>query len=198
MKLTIAADKGGVGKTTTAMCLAAYLNTLAPTLLLDGSLQQNAYNCARRRMDFPYRVEPIEAGVMLSVEFEHVVTDTANAPTLKQLASAARWSDLLVLPANPGWLDSDSLAQTIEALKSLQVTKYRVLITKVAPDEEAEAVELRRLLAKIDAPVFKAEIPRLKAYKKAAMAGVIVSAKIDKQGDRAWAAYEAVGRELGL
>jgi chromosome partitioning protein len=198
MNLTIAGDKGGVGKTTTALCLAAYLNTLAPTLLLDGDRTKNAVNCARRRLDFPFRVEPIEAGPMLARQFEHIVTDTGQSPTLQQLKAAADWCDLLVIPAKAAWFDTNSLAQTIQSLHELKVTKYRVLLTHVAPDEAAEALELRRLLASIGAPVFLTEIPRLKAFKKAADAGTIVSASTDKNGARAWAAYEAVGKELGL
>ena len=42
MIVTVASFKGGVGKTTTALHLAAYCQTLAPTLLVDGDLNTRA------------------------------------------------------------------------------------------------------------------------------------------------------------
>ena len=42
MFITVASYKGGVGKTTTAVHLAAYLQTLAATLLIDGDPNRSA------------------------------------------------------------------------------------------------------------------------------------------------------------
>jgi chromosome partitioning protein len=42
MILTVASFKGGVGKTTTAVHLAAYLQKKSPTLLIDGDPNRSA------------------------------------------------------------------------------------------------------------------------------------------------------------
>jgi cellulose biosynthesis protein BcsQ len=46
----------GVGKTTTAVHLAAYLQTLAPTLLLDGDDTRNATAWGQRGNGFAFKV----------------------------------------------------------------------------------------------------------------------------------------------
>ena len=66
----------------------------------------------------------------------------------------------------------------------------------VHPSRRAEAEQLRSALIRNDIPVFVAEIPRLAAFDKAAAAGLPVYAATDSRAARAWAAYEAVGKEI--
>ena len=54
MILTVTAFKGGVGKTTTAIHLAGYLNQKAPTILIDGDLNRSAMLWASHgKLSFP-------------------------------------------------------------------------------------------------------------------------------------------------
>ena len=93
-------------------------------------------------------------------------------------------------------LSTDGLGQTIRALTSIQEAKYRVLLTIVAPDNTHQATEIREMLQEFGAPAFSAEIPRLKAFDKAAAMGRIVRDTHDPLAGRAWASYVAVGEEL--
>ena len=196
MILTITSYKGGVGKTTSAVHLAAYMQTLAPTLLLDGDQTKNATAWSQRGKGFPFRVAAIDQAAKLARDFEHIVIDTGQRPSLDDLKAAAEGCDLLVIPAVPASLDTDGLGQTIRALQEIGTGAYRVLLTKVPPPPEKEAAELREFLAGLSVPMFKAEVPELKAFKKAASAGQIVNQTPDRNAARAWQAYAAAGKEI--
>lgn len=196
MIITVASYKGGVGKTTTAVHLAAYLNTLGPALLLDGDVTRNATAWSRRGAGFRFAVAAIDQAAKLARNFAHVVIDTGQRPSSDDLQAAAEGCDLLVVPAVPSALDTDGLGQTIRALEVIPGACFRVLLTRVAPDAAREAAQLRELLAGIGAGCFASEIPRLKAFEKAADAGVTAEQVEDRNAARAWAAYCAAGSEV--
>jgi chromosome partitioning protein len=198
MIITVASYKGGCGKTTTAVHLAAYLQTRASCLLLDADATRNAINWNKRGAGLPFRVAPYSQAAALVRGFEHVVIDTGQRPTDDDLQAAAEAGDseLLVIPATPSPLDTDSLLQTVSALQKLKATRFIVLLTKVSVDAAKDAAELRELLAEMNAPVFSTQIPRLKAFEKAAGAGQIVSQTDDRNAARAWETYAAAGKVI--
>jgi len=86
--------------------------------------------------------------------------------------------------------------QTVNILKERSRSNFRVLLTKVPPPPEQDGPQLRAHLKKVGIPLFKAEIPRLKAFDKAYYAGVPVYGVDDPRAERAWKAYNAVGKEI--
>lgn len=196
MIITVAGFKGGVAKTTTAIHIAAFFQTLAPTLLLDADQTKNATAWDARGEGLGFKVAPIDAAAKLAREFTHVVIDTGQRPSPADLQAAAEGCDLMIVPSVPSTLDTFGLGETIRALQQLKATNFRVLLTKVAADAAKDALELRALLKHSGAPCFDAEIPRLKAFEKAAGAGQLVHQVNDRNADRAWGAYEHAGQEL--
>ena len=195
MIVTVASHKGGVGKTTTAFHLAAYFQTLAPTLLLDGDETRNATAWCKRGRGVPFRVADEVQAAKLARDFTHIVIDTGQRPREVDLKALAEGCDMLIVPTVPATLDTEGLVLTIEALSAIGAERYRVLLTKVPPPPEQEGVQLRSELTRQGIPLFSADIPRLKAFEKAAAQGVPVGEVDDPRARRGWEAYQAVGQE---
>jgi chromosome partitioning protein len=196
--ITVAHYKGGVGKTTTAVHFAAFLQTLGPTLLIDGDPNRSATAWAKRS-GFPFQIVDEKEGAYQARNYQHVVIDTEARPGIADFEALAKGCDLLVIPTVPASLDTDALVLTLEAARraGLTTNKYRVLLTKVPPPPEQDGPQLRAVLREQGIPVFNAEIPRLKSFERAAAAGVpVYEVKQDSQAKRAWEAYEAAGKEF--
>ena len=196
MFVTVASYKGGVGKTTTAVHLAAYLQRLAPTLLIDGDPNRSATAWAKRG-SMPFTIADEKEGAYQARKFQHVIVDTEARPGSADFEALAKGCDLLIVPTVPASLDTDVLILTLAAARKLAPDKYRVLLTKVPPAPEMDGPQLRQELIRQGIPVFTSEIPRLKSFEKAAAEGVPVYAVLhDQRAKRAWEAYEAAGGEI--
>lgn len=197
MIVTVASNKGGVGKTTTAIHLAAFLQELAPTLLVDNDPNRSATGWASRSDGgLPFRVVDVNQSLKVGREFEHVVFDTKARPDREELKTLAEGCDLLVIPSTPDAMSIEALMSTVDALRSLGVSHYRVLLTITPPRPERDAEDARAMLAAGGFPLFAAGIREAKVFKQAALRGLLVSQLKGARAATCWGDYRDAGAEL--
>ncbi len=193
MIITITALKGGVGKTTTSIHLAAYLQENAPTLLIDADRNRSALVWSREDK-LPFTVASQAGATAIISKYTHIITDTQARPEQDELQDLVASSDLLIIPTTANHLDLDTTIKTTELLEKWGA-KYKVLLTQV--DSRTKTGRAARgILEEAKLPLFEADIPLLVAFERSSSKGVIIRDCIDPRSHFGWSKYQAVGKEV--
>lgn len=195
MIITVASFKGGVGKTTTAVHLAAYFQRLDRTVLIDGDPNRSSTAWAARG-SLPFDVADEAMTAKVARAYEHLIFDTAARPDPDVLKVLADGCDVLVIPTTADGLSFDALMLTVEALRKIEAARYRILITMTPPKPARDGEIAQAALREQGLPVFDTTIRTLKAFKTAGTQGILVSDVKDPRAQFGWEDYASVGGEL--
>jgi chromosome partitioning protein len=173
MIITLASFKGGVGKTTTAIGLAHWLNqNRGATLLIDGDPNRSAAGWAKRgSLNFEV-CDQLSAPRKVS-KFDNIVIDMPARPSREDLESLTEGADLLVLPTTPTSLSLDALVQSLNLLDDIG-SDYVIALTIVPSAPRQTGIKARDALVKLGAPVLEHQVRQFAAYEKASTEGCIV------------------------
>ncbi len=187
--------KGGVGKTVSAVHLAAYFSGIGSTLLVDGDATRSATLWSKPGK-LPFKVIPERRLSMELSEckYDFLVLDTEANPTDADLSELATGCHLAIIPSIPDALGLHSVLQTAEKLgRFAPWTPFRVLLTIIPPKPNRDGEEAEAFLDEHKLPRFKTGIRRLVAFQRAVMQGVTVD-YIDRN-NLGRQDYEDVGAE---
>jgi chromosome partitioning protein len=200
--VAIVNGKGGVGKTTTSVNLAATLAQKVKVLLVDADPQASASWWAERSengmgFDLIRETDPERLSDLRKTKgYALVVVDTPPALRSEALAAIVSSADYLVLPTPPAPMDLAVLIETVrEAVRPIGVA-HRVLLTRVDTRSLKEALEAQKTLMDVGIPTCNAFVRTYKAHERAALEGVSITNWRGKNAQEAEADYRRVADEL--
>ncbi len=190
--ITVTGFKGGVGKSTAAIHLAAFFSEQGRTLLVDGDPNHTSVAWSNHGK-LPFDVVTTNQVARAVQNRDFVIFDTPARPNSEDLSEMIESCDLLILPTTPDIVSIRPMIATIQALGS---ATYCTLISIVPPRPMKDGELAHKELSELGFPVFNTMIRRSVVFTKAATAGVIVRDVDDASASKAWGDYQALGEEI--
>ena len=196
MIITVAGYKGGIGKTTTAVHLAAFFQARSPTLFIDADENRSAQSWARfNKLPFEITTDNLAPKRIMKLRPEHIVIDTKARPSPEDREEISQNCALLILPTSTRPMDFDVLMKTIQAIKEMQ-TPYRVLLTMVPPTSTRISMEIKEVLSDAKIPVFDTVIHKYAFVEQLPLDGILANGSKDENAKKIWGQYMNVGQEI--
>ena len=173
MIVSLYSTKGGCGKSTLAVCLAAYWSKTKKTALLDADPQASLALCREEVLRVPvFQDTSKDIGktiARLAAEYERIVIDTAGYRRRKNTEALAH-SDFVLIPCKPSPFDVQEALAAVELLREIAGSKerkgaplrYAVILTMA--QRTAVSARFREELQNCGAPFMSAQIGQRVAF----------------------------------
>lgn len=185
--IPVAGQKGGVGKTTTAMSLAAVTAESSRVLLVDVDPQQSSTWWAERAgddlpFDFASDTDPTHLARLRELPYDVIFIDTPGSLEGRDvLAAVLEAADFAILPTEPSPLSVAPLIRTVTEVVRPRGIDYRVLLNKVDPRVPQDAIEAEALLDGANLHRFNAHVRNYKVHAMSPLEGKVVTQYTDSR-----------------
>ena len=183
--IAVANQKGGVGKTTLAMNMAAGLTRRGSCIVVDADPQRSAtmwIELSDAPREFPAKVVPAEDEIkkqiiQLQTEFDYIVIDCPPEIKSNSTMSAMESSQVLLIPLLPSPMDLWASTRIEELIKRVQQVNPTISAFVVLNQIESRSAMSRGMdgaLQEINIPVLRHRLGRRASYRTAALEGCSV------------------------
>mgnify|MGYP001617999292 FL=1 len=171
MIVSLYSTKGGCGKSTLAVCLAAYWSQTRKTALLDADPQASLSLCRPEVLRVPVYSDTskdvAKTIAKLAGEYERVVIDTAGYRRRKNVEALAH-SDFVLIPCKPSPFDLREAMEAVELLREIaggrKGTRPRYAVVLTMAQRTAVSAQIREELENSGVPFMSAQIGQRVAF----------------------------------
>lgn len=173
MIVSLYSTKGGCGKSTLALCLAAYWSQSKKTALLDADPQASLALCRQEVLHVPvFQDTSKDIGktiAKLAADYDRVVIDTAGYRRRKN-TEALEHSDFVLVPCKPSPFDVREALEAVDLLREISESKerkgapLRYAIVLTMAQRTAVSARFREELEQSGAPFMSAQIGQRVAF----------------------------------
>ena len=201
-------QKGGAGKTTTVMNLAAVAAQSSKVLVVDADPQGSVTMWATNAEELPEKeqlqfdvateTDPEALTQMRDLDYDTVFVDTpGNLENIQVLKAIVGQSDFIVLPTEATPLALLPLVYTYEKIVQPFGLDYRVVITKADSRSPQDALDAQEMLREQGILVCNSFVRAYKAHERAPMYGTVVTSyEKTRNSEKATMDYKDVALEL--
>lgn len=179
--IALIGNKGGAGKTTLCVNLAAALGSESPTIILDADPQQSSLQW-QNMADDPQAVNVLAAGddvqqafqALAADSYKHCLIDCPPSAQSQQMHDALSIADLAVIPVLPSPLDiwaTVHIEQAVERARQVNPDLKVVLVINQFESRTRLSRLMERALAQLELPASKAFIKRRAIYRHSLLEG---------------------------